>query len=416
MTRSTVFTTPGILDLDCLTTFGVSVKNTSNPIGRFGTGLKYALAVLMRSGAVVYLSTKGVRYEVKSQPVSIRGQEFHKAYLDMNNHRIELPFTTELGKDWELWQAFRELYSNTLDEGGTIQVDALAPDAGWGNTYITVIHDEFAEIAENKNEYFKEDKTNAIQSGTLGHIHPGDTSNSLFYKGIRVAELNQPTLNAYDISKAGFHLELTEDRTVKYSWEVKQNITALILGCDDVEVVRKAITAPYTSFEYGLDFNDAGHCGVEPSEAFFKAVEMESNTKGVNKSAVKLWEEKQPLRNRFTRDSDLDQFELVRIQKILETIAVDMVVPGALKYEVIPAATLPYGTKSLQDVGEGVIIVDSKLIREDPLGYELAKALTQAVFQMEEASPIESLLILCGFQKGKVDVTQESCDPNYIPF
>ena len=32
----------------------------------------------------------------------------------------QLPFTTELGKNWEVWQAYRELHSNTLDESGVI--------------------------------------------------------------------------------------------------------------------------------------------------------------------------------------------------------------------------------------------------------------------------------------------------------
>jgi hypothetical protein len=420
MTRQTVFVTPGQLDLSCLTTFGVSVKTNDNPIGRFGTGLKYALAVLARNGAEVYISTNGTVYRLHTQAKIIRDKQFDTMFLAANQvqgahiGKIYLPFTTDLGKDWELWQAFRELYSNTLDENGKLATELQPAIVPKGYTYISVFHDEFAEIAENKEQYFKEDKTNAIQAGALGHIHPGETAHGLFYKGIRVAELNKPTVHTYDVSKRGHHLELTEDRTVKYSWEVESNIVALIRECTDVEVIRKAITAPYTSFEYDLDFNDACYAAGEPSEAFFKAVELECNSKAVNKSAVKLWEEKQPLRNRFTCDSELDQFELIRIKNILDVIATGMHLPGAVLYEVIPAATLPTGTKCLQDVEEGVIIVDSKLIRQDPLGYELAKVLAESIFQMEKVNPVESLLEVCGFQKGKQQ--QPEIDEDYVPF
>lgn len=38
------FHNPGELDPRLITTFGVSIKESTNPIGYFGTGLKYALA------------------------------------------------------------------------------------------------------------------------------------------------------------------------------------------------------------------------------------------------------------------------------------------------------------------------------------------------------------------------------------
>jgi len=53
------FQNDGELDLRLMATFGCSVKETNNPIGFFGTGLKYALAVLLRTGhkVTVHLGT-----------------------------------------------------------------------------------------------------------------------------------------------------------------------------------------------------------------------------------------------------------------------------------------------------------------------------------------------------------------------
>ena len=45
-----VFENPGEIDIRSISTFGVSVKEGDNPIGFFGTGLKYAIVVLLRTG------------------------------------------------------------------------------------------------------------------------------------------------------------------------------------------------------------------------------------------------------------------------------------------------------------------------------------------------------------------------------
>ena len=54
MTRAVAFRTPGLIPIEAFTSTGVNVKIHDNPIGHFGTGLKYAVAVLLReAGASV---------------------------------------------------------------------------------------------------------------------------------------------------------------------------------------------------------------------------------------------------------------------------------------------------------------------------------------------------------------------------
>jgi hypothetical protein len=50
MSAIVVFENPGEIDAAAIRTFGVSVKEGENPIGFFGTGLKYAIAILLRTG------------------------------------------------------------------------------------------------------------------------------------------------------------------------------------------------------------------------------------------------------------------------------------------------------------------------------------------------------------------------------
>ena len=42
------FHSPTILPIEAATTMGVSVKESDNAIGKFGTGLKYAIAGVLR--------------------------------------------------------------------------------------------------------------------------------------------------------------------------------------------------------------------------------------------------------------------------------------------------------------------------------------------------------------------------------
>ena len=49
------FTNPGEIDIRAVTTMGVNVKEGSSSIGYFGTGLKYAIATLLREGQEIII-------------------------------------------------------------------------------------------------------------------------------------------------------------------------------------------------------------------------------------------------------------------------------------------------------------------------------------------------------------------------
>ena len=115
------------IDLRTITTMGVTAKVTDNAIGYFGTGLKYAIATLLRTGHKVTLVRDGKRIEFTSQTEDIRGKEFGLVYM---GHQ-PLAFTIELGKNWTAKDAYRELASNARDEqlGGVSNGrDAFADD------------------------------------------------------------------------------------------------------------------------------------------------------------------------------------------------------------------------------------------------------------------------------------------------
>ena len=128
MTQCVVFTTPGLIPLEAFTTFGVNAKpNSTNPFGYFGTGLKYAIAVCLRNGCKVVLWRGDIKYTFYVSTKDFRGKDFDFVRMKKETRNFaglwassytQLPFTLELGKNWELWQAFRELETNTRDENG----------------------------------------------------------------------------------------------------------------------------------------------------------------------------------------------------------------------------------------------------------------------------------------------------------
>src|SRR4051812_45010022 len=130
MTRAVVFKNDGVIPIEAFTQFGINDKPaTDNPIGFFGTGLKYAVAVLVREGFTVEVWRGINKYTFYSKTKKFRTKDFDMIRMKIEKRStlasffkpsyVELPYSTEYGKTWQLWQVFRELYSNVLDENGT---------------------------------------------------------------------------------------------------------------------------------------------------------------------------------------------------------------------------------------------------------------------------------------------------------
>ena len=119
-----IFENPGTLDLRALTVMGLNAKENANPIGYFGTGFKYGIAIALRNGCSVLIQNgTGPDQLVTRVEQEFRGKKYMSLWLEDR----ELPFTTELGKNWYLWQAYREFKSNCDDEGGKIWLDTTIP-------------------------------------------------------------------------------------------------------------------------------------------------------------------------------------------------------------------------------------------------------------------------------------------------
>lgn len=77
-----LFENDGIVPIAAFTTFGLSAKpGSTNPIGKFGTGLKNAVAIILRLGGKVRLFRGLEEYEFYTREEEFRGQTFARVRM-----------------------------------------------------------------------------------------------------------------------------------------------------------------------------------------------------------------------------------------------------------------------------------------------------------------------------------------------
>ena len=199
------FITPTALPIEAATTMGVSVKEADGAIGKFGTGLKYAIAGVLRLGGRLEIDIDGERYTFTARDSDIRGRTFRIIHCNGQ----PCGFTTELGKHWEPWQLFRELASNTLDESGRWS-RGNAP-ASEGRTVIRVDCRQVEE-SEQAEAVFRQPTDCLVRSSLGAQIYSGPNRH-YYYKGIRAGSFPCVAPVTVDVSSG----TLSEDRLLDLS-------------------------------------------------------------------------------------------------------------------------------------------------------------------------------------------------------
>jgi hypothetical protein len=269
-----IFKNKGIIDIRSITTFGVSSKENDNAIGYFGTGLKYAIAILLREGCEITIHAGSKKYEFKVKTEKIRADKFDT--VTMNGQR--LAFTTELGKNWELWQAFRELYCNTKDEFGEIfECNNYEPDSK--DTTIIIKGNSFIEIWKQRHNIILEAKP--IYSNEDIEIHLGE-SDYIFYKGIRTQSLGKKCKFTWNILR---NMTLTEDRTLAYPYLCDNMFVRVVSECPNVNLVKELLTIDENYKEYHIDYSY-----ISATDSFLDILLplVQNFTKNLNVSAASL--------------------------------------------------------------------------------------------------------------------------------
>lgn len=348
-----VFKNPGVIDVRSITTFGVSVKEGDNPIGFFGTGLKYAIAVLLRTGHAVsvYAGPDCFTFGVRSD--SIRGKQFDFVTMAVDDGEpVQLGFTTELGKQWEVWMAYREIACNCMDEGGAIEEVASIGAAGQGTT-VAVTGAAFAEAYRNRDRYILSDQP----AFTIDSIEVRDRPGvDFYYRGVRVHRWAQEGLYTYNCRSTQ---QLTEDRTLKSDYGVRHDIALAFLSCTNARVLERVLTADKQTLEGTLDFDGWSRT---PSAEFLQTVGecVSMGVTDLNPTAVKLWR-KVTKKEIDPREVALTAVQLRQLNRALDFCAhIGFPVRGT--YPIKIAESLGDGTLGL--AYEGTIFIAERVFHQ----------------------------------------------------
>lgn len=296
---SVVFSTPGLIPIEAFTVVGMSAKPMStNPFGKFGTGLKIAVAVCLRLGQEVVVWRGKDKYTFYTKKVDFRGKEFQKIAMKRETWSIgnvfkksyhELPFTTEFGKHWELWQAFREFETNTRDENGETYLnnhsDGAIARGSDDNTFIVVTGAKFVDEYHDRHRNFLED--GLTERAGSDRIQVLDKpSKHIYFRGVRVWDLKEESVYTYNFL---MDISLTEDRTAMHPTILESYICEHIMQSNDESFLKKTVSQPRVgSFESSLPYR---YTSVRPATAFsVHAVQPSANNAA--KLLVKAAEEK----------------------------------------------------------------------------------------------------------------------------
>jgi len=239
------FENNGLIDKRAITVMGVSSKS-GGAIGYFGTGLKYAISTILRNGMTITIYRGLEKLEFTKQKEKIRDHEFD--IILMNGQA--LGFTTQLGRNWETWQAFRELYSNCIDENGKIfEGDAYPEDL---TTLIRVEGEEFFKQYTLKDNIFI--SPSQVPDEIFNSCEVYFNSTGIFYRKVRVKD-KVKLLFRYNILS---NIDLTEDRTAKYDFQIAWVIRDAACLSNNKWFIEKMVTKNQGYFEDQIEFCGAG--------------------------------------------------------------------------------------------------------------------------------------------------------------
>ncbi len=310
MTSYITFSNKGLINMRAITTFGVSSKENDSAIGFFGTGFKYALAILLRERQdICILRGDEKEYNFSHKTLKVRVDEFDFIYMNEK----ELNFTTDLGKTWNLWQAYRELYCNCIDEFGKVEVSTEKPLPESGITKVIVTGDAFHAVHLKRDEFILSGER-LFTSETLEVLERKSTYT--FYRGIRAGNLELPSLFTWNILSK---LNLTEDRTIEDPWDARRLASAFLFKhCKDESFIRECLLAPDNYWENRISFEylPTG----KPSDEFISVVTPYLNdvSGNMNLSAIKRVQRLNPIKR-----ADVPRAVLTSVETTMLSRAID---------------------------------------------------------------------------------------------
>lgn len=378
-----VFENPGLIDETALTTMAVSVKTGESPIGQFGTGLKYAIAIVLRLGGRITIlrGRRALVFGVRER--TIRGREFRVITLDGR----PLGWTDQMGAHWEPWMAYRELWSNARDEGGRVWRAESADDVT-AEPRVTKVLVECPELERAHEERYRiilQTEPLVVCPGV--EIHAG-ASRYIYYRGIRVGELQGDEAALYTYNLTG-HQSLTEDRTLQYPWMVASTVARALVQCTNAAVLHDVIgddTDRLKTWEDRLPWRQVAD--QRPSPQFMEVADQLNLARRLRTGAGQLFRDYQDTLPGYTSPylvtlTGAEEEVLSRALSLLGARSLPQPERGALTFK----SRLELGR--VQASRSDGLVLDHKLIAAGP--EDLAAALLEGMAMLAGGSVAQQL-------------------------
>lgn len=227
----------GEIELGGLHLMGVSSKRgDSEKIGFFGSGNKYAIALLLREKIPFKIFSGKKEIKISTKDIMFREKMYEQIVINGESTSL----TTSMGIDWETWFAIRELYCNALDEGGSKLSVIDKPIAIAGKTIVYVqLTDKLGEFFKEIDKYILTNKDTVIESaktqyGGVHFINSNSKEFIAFRKGIRIFPKNEiKSLYWYNFSD----ITINESRVYQYEHEVLERIASGLARTKNCEII-----------------------------------------------------------------------------------------------------------------------------------------------------------------------------------
>jgi len=275
----------GSLDQDAIRFVGFSSKREDNTkIGFFGSGAKYAAAVLLRNGSTLScVSDMGdgnkVRLDWERKKVNVRGLDTHEVVMSIRSmdaegvisraKKIPTNMTIDVGPTWEPWMAVREILSNAIDEG---YLGAASRERGdnseWdcpegGTRFFIKMCPCISDVHEKWDNYFRFGDSEVIQEvDGKGRLLRSAGDGTRFYrKGILVQTSPKDGLYDYDFD----YITINEGRKADLWYCEYRSIE--LLNKAPKKIKRKILT------EAGAYETALGNCSNDLDSSWAEAIE-----------------------------------------------------------------------------------------------------------------------------------------------
>jgi hypothetical protein len=245
-----VFENSGEIDPRLITLMGVNVKTSTSPIGFFGTGLKYAIACMARWDETIIIQSGAAEFTFRVEPTQIRGKDFSLIHMHGKHDSVQLGFTTELGKNWQPWQVYRELYCNAKDEAeySIYETNAVPPPRPGYTRCIVDGPNILKAYSSRAATILLRDDAPIFENSRI-QIFVG-SAKSAFYRGVAV--FNFPSISLYTYNILG-NIGLSEDRTADW-WELNYELSLGLTSCEDPEVIERTLLADKSILESNINY------------------------------------------------------------------------------------------------------------------------------------------------------------------